>query len=179
MREGRREKRSSGGGRRHGQSPSPSQALDIRSLLRGQGLPRSLPYLPPTEGRGGQRMLRTAVLRRLFPKSDPHRSIAKKSQGETVPKLAGSPRALPEAAGGGRKSGRLPRTYPARHAPHVASAAFGLIIIPCSPAGRGRCHGLARGGELAGLETRNYSVFGLGNVFLMSHIMFFKLCWNH
>lgn len=68
---------------------------------------------------------------------------------------------------------------PAGHAPQAASAAFGLAIIPCSPAGRGRCHGLARGGELAGLETRNCSVFGLGNVFLMSHIMFFKLRWNH
>lgn len=61
---------------------------------------------------------------------------------------------------------------------HGSSAAFGLTIIPRGPAGRGRCHGLARGGGWQAWEHAP-ALFGLGNVFLMSHIMFFKLCWNH
>lgn len=121
-------------------------------------------------------MLPRATRRCLFPKAHPHLGITKKV---SLPELAGSPRVLPEAAGGGRKGGWPPHVSPARHARHTARTAFGLTIILCSPAGRGQCHRLARGGELAGLETRNRSVFGLGNVFLMSHIMFFKLCWNH
>lgn len=47
MREGRREKRSRYGAKEtHSQSPSPCEALEIRSHLRGQGLPGSLPCSP-------------------------------------------------------------------------------------------------------------------------------------
>lgn len=177
MREGRREKWSGCGGRGDVAGPlRPAEPWKSGPLPGDKGSPGT------SMCHGGEARAEDAPNSRApmsLPQSTPTPRHHQKIPREHRDGAGWLPPVLPEAAGGGRKGGRPPRTPPARDAPHAASAAFGLTIIPCSPAGGGRCPGLAQGGGLAGLETRNYSVFGLGNVFLMSHIMFFKLCWNH
>lgn len=179
MREGRREN-----GAGMGKETLPVLfALLIRSLLGGQGLSRS-----PCQAHPGLGQLRAPrkgaegggcseeLCSHVFSPKHPHASASPESPKGTQCPSQLVPPVLPGAAGeGGKGDGRPACARPgALHTRRAQPSAS-----PSSPAGRGRCHGLARGGELAGLETRNYTVFGLGNVFLMSHIMFFKLHWNH
>lgn len=133
-------------------------ALEITSPSRGPGLPGSLAAPCAAEGRRGQGMLPVGCAH-VFSARHTHTSASPKGpHGTPRPSRLDAPeRSQKQPEEEGQTDGHPTAT---RAQPSASPSA-----------GRGRRHGLARGSEL---ETRTGSAFGLGNVFLMSHIMFFK-----
>lgn len=181
MREGSREKGSGCGGKEVRCSPSPRLALGEQGPLWGaEGPPgASCAQLEL----GGSVRAPCGEQARAEDAPNIHAPVSFPQNASTprhhqIPQGTRCPGWLPPAAprsGRRREEGDGHPTHPTGHG---SSAAFGFTIIPRGPAGRGRRHRLARGGGWQAWEHAP-ALFGLGNVFLMSHIMFFKLCWNH